>query len=168
MVIRLEQASDIQYIEKIIYDAFLGHPHHAPGAKPTEHLIVNNLRDNGSLSLSLVYVDGDNIIGHIAVSPIKIDGKDSNWYGIAPVSVVKDKQGMGIGSKLMKQAMDVMREKGIDGFVLLGDPEYYGRFGFIADSRLVFEGVPAEYFLCHSFIGDDIPTGVVSYDSAFS
>jgi putative acetyltransferase len=51
--------------------------------------------------------------------------------------------------------------------VLLGDPAFYSRFGFQADSRLTLPGVPAEYFQAVTFSGDT-PSGEVTYDEGFS
>ena len=166
MLIRDENPTDIDAIENLIYQAFLNHPHHAEGAKPTEHLIVAGLRGAGVLTLSQVAESDGTMVGHIAISSVTIDGQDKNWYGLAPVSVIPDSQGQGIGTALIKQAMQIMQEQGADGIVLLGEPEYYSRFGFKADSRLTLDGVPPEYFMCHSFKGD-IPTGTVQYHSAF-
>ena len=166
MLIRHETLAHIDAIEKLIYRAFLNHPHHAEGAKPTEHLIVAGLRDAGALTLSQVAeIDGE-IVGHIAISPITINGENKNWYGLAPVSVTPNMQGKGIGTALIKNAMQIMQEKGAEGMVLLGEPEYYTRFGFKADSRLTLDGIPPEYFMCHSFTGN-IPSGTVQYHSAF-
>ena len=167
MLIRDENPTDIDTIEKLIYQAFLNHPHHAEGAKPTEHLIVAGLRDAGVLTLSQVADIDGTIVGHIAISPITIDGENKNWYGLAPVSVTPKAQGQGIGSALIKQAMQMMQDKGADGIVLLGEPEYYTRFGFKSDSHLTLDGVPPEYFMCHSFTGN-LPTGTVQYHSAFA
>ena len=58
------------------------------------------------------------------------------------------------------------REKGAAGCVVLGEPAYYGRFGFLADPALVFPGAPAEYFQVLAF-GSSRPRGVVSYHAAF-
>ena len=167
MLIRDENPTDIDTIEKLIYQAFLNHPHHAEGAKPTEHLIVAGLRGAGVLTLSQVAEIDDTVVGHIAISPVTINGENNNWYGLAPVSVIPKAQGQGIGSALIKNAMQMMQDKGAEGVVLLGEPEYYSRFGFKADSRLVLDGVPPEYFMCHSFTGD-MPTGTVQYHPAFA
>ena len=166
MLIRHETPADIDAIEKLIYQAFLNHPHHAEGAKPTEHLIVAGLRDGGVLTLSQVAEMDGEVVGHIAISPITINSENKNWYGLAPVSVTPNMQGKGIGTALIKNAMQMMQDKGVEGMVLLGEPEYYTRFGFKADNRLTLDGVPPEYFMCHSFTGN-IPSGTVQYHPAF-
>ena len=166
MIIRTETEQDIPAIRELVYSAFKDHPHHEPGAEPTEHLIVDRLRDGGELTLSLVAVLEDKVVGHIAFSPVKIGGKESNWLGLAPVAVDPDRQNQGIGSQLIREALDILKEKDIGGFVLLGGPEYYNRFGFVRHEELVLPGVPAEYFLALPN-GDDVPEGDVSYSPAF-
>ncbi|TKF95815.1 N-acetyltransferase, partial [Vibrio sp. F13] len=112
MKIRAENHSDITEIETLIYRAFENHPHHEPGAKPTEHLIVNKLRDAKVLSLSLVCEDQTGIIGHIAFSPILINGEESVWYGLGPVSVMPERQGEGIGGALIREGLSQLKTQG--------------------------------------------------------
>ncbi|RTR39709.1 N-acetyltransferase [Shewanella canadensis] len=166
MKIRAENHSDITEIETLIYRAFENHPHHEPGAKPTEHLIVNKLRDAKVLSLSLVCEDQTGIIGHIAFSPILINGEESVWYGLGPVSVTPERQGEGIGGALIREGLSRLKTQGIEGVVLLGEPKYYGRFGFESQPNLTLPGVPSEYFLAIS-LANNIPTSEVAYHSAF-
>lgn len=180
MTIRTETTADNSAIEMVTYHAFENHPHHAPGAKPTEHLIINKLRDAGVLTVSLVAEDDTGIIGHIALSPVAINGVVSNWYGLGPVSVIPARQGEGIGRQLIEASLSVIRSQDAAGVVLLGEPEYYGRFGFETHVNLTLEGVPPEYFMIKSLYNDDfatvgkaiadkkIPVGEVTYHAAFS
>ena len=166
MKIRHETPTDHQQIEKLILQAFNNHPHHKPGTRPTEHRIVNRLRKAGALTLSLVVQDKESIIGHIAFSPIKVNGKDVGWYGLGPVSVMPAYQSQGIGAALIQEAMSQLKQKGIKGVVLLGEPDYYTQFGFNAHPGLTFPGVPEEYFLALPLHG--VPAcGEVSYHPAF-
>ncbi|MCW7554144.1 N-acetyltransferase [Endozoicomonas gorgoniicola] len=166
MKIRKETSDDINTIRHLVYAAFKGHPHHKPGAEPTEHTIIDLLRESNELSLSLVAELNGKIIGHIAFSPVRINGQDSHWLGLGPVAVLPDAQGKGIGSALINEAIKQLKEKGISGFVVLGEPEYYSRFGFSHYSELTLPGVPQEYFMGLSN-SSEIPTGEVTYSSAF-
>lgn len=166
MEIRAEKTSDRENIAALTYCAFENHPHHEPGAKPTEHLIVDKLRKANMLALSLVCEDENNIIGHIAFSPIWINGEQSTWYGLGPLSVTPERQGEGIGSALIRFGLSQLKTQGIEGVVLLGEPQYYARFGFKSQPNLTLAGVPAEYFMAKAFT-NTIPTGEVSYHSAF-
>ncbi|SDI77256.1 putative acetyltransferase [Ferrimonas sediminum] len=166
MQIRVEQIGDSEAIGRITYEAFLNHPHHEPGAQPTEHLIVERLRGQGALVLSLVALEQERVVGHIAVSPVTIDGEDLGWVGLAPVSVTPNSQGQGIGSALVNEAILRLSTQGVNGVVLVGDPAYYGRFGFVAESSLTYPGVPAQYFMARSLKGS-VPCGEVAYHPAF-
>lgn len=169
MKIRTETTSDFNAIEALTYQAFENHPHHAPGAKPTEYLIINQLRDGGALTLSLVAEDETGVVGHIAFSPVVIGGAASNWYGLGPISVIPDYQGKGIGGQLIKVGLEQLKAQGAEGVVLLGEPEYYGRFGFNSHNNLTLPGVPAECFMMKQLRGDQsvLPAGEVEYHQAF-
>ena len=89
------------------------------------------------------------------------------WFGIGPVSVLPDCQGEGIGSALMQAAIAALREQGAAGCVLLGDPSWYLRFGFVATPLLRLPGVPAEYFQALLLDGN-WPDARVHYHPAFA
>ena len=167
MIIRKEIPADIPAIHELLYTAFKGHPHHEPGAEPTEHKIVDQLRDKGELTLSLVAGQDNKIVGHIAFSPVMINGEDLNWLGLAPVAVAPEYQGQGIGAALINESLNQLQKQGVNGFVLLGSPGYYQRFGFTRHPELTYPGPPPEYFLALP-CNNEVPTGKVSYSSAFS
>ena len=163
MTIRHERAGDEIAIGRLTKLAFTGHPH----SQGTEAAIVRELRAAHGLALSLVYEDGGNIIGHVALSPVRIDGTDCGWYGLGPISVHPDVQGQGIGSALMRAAIAWMRQARAGGCVLAGDPGYYHRFGFAPRQELVLPELPPEYFLALHLQGP-APSGIVSFHAAFS
>ena len=162
LVIRKETAADVEAIRNVVADAFEHHPH----SNQTEHLLVDALRHAGALSVSLVAEADGIVVGHIAFSPVTIAGKSCNWYGLAPVSVLPEFQGEGIGSRLVKAGLERLHELGAKGCVLLGEPEYYGRFNFALRDGLTLAGVPPEYFLVLPFTEDEA-RGVVVYHKAF-
>ena len=131
-----------------------------------EQDLVNQLREDGDLTLSLVAKDRGRIIGHIAFSPVTISDGSSNWYGLGPVSVEPSRQGERIGSMLVIDGLERLRAKGANGCVLLGDPAYYGRFGFRHDPRLKYPGPPPEYFQ-FTILHGDMASGEVKYAPAF-
>jgi putative acetyltransferase len=161
--IRNETAADVAAIEAITISAFL----HAPHTSHTEQFIVDTLRKSGQLTVSLVANADGTVVGHVAISPVSISDGATGWYGLGPISVMPEYQGRGIGSRLMREALFVLRERGASGCVLLGEPGYYGRFGFRVDPNLRLPGVPIEYFLAITF-GASHPQGTVSYHSAFN
>lgn len=163
IIIRDEQIEDIEAIEKLTKAAFQNAEH----TSYTEHFIVNSLRNHGQLTISLVAVEDSSIIGHIAISPVEISSGEIGWYGLGPISVHPDKQGYGIGSLLMKESLEKLKQFGAQGCVLLGDPRYYSRFGFKNYPELILPDVPSEYFQALTFSGN-IPKANVKYHEAFN
>lgn len=163
IIIRDEQIEDIKAIEKLTKAAFQNAEH----TSHTEHFIVNSLRNHGQLTISLVAVEDSSIIGHIAISPVEISSGEIGWYGLGPISVHPDKQGYGIGSLLMKESLEKLKQFGAQGCVLLGDPRYYSRFGFKNYPELILPDVPSEYFQALTFSGN-IPKANVKYHEAFN
>lgn len=137
--IREERPDDAGEIHALIEAAFRD----APYSDGTEAAIVDRLRADRALALSLVAVE-DRIVGHVAFSRVTISDGAVGWYGL----------------------LDRLRGIGARGCVVLGEPAYYGRFGFRHDPRLAFAGPPARYFQMLDFAGEP-PAGLVRYAAAF-
>jgi putative acetyltransferase len=140
---------------------------YAPHTSGTEQFIVRALRNAGKLAISLVADAAGTIVGHVAVSPVSVSDGASNWFGLGPISVMPEHQRQGVGSRLMREALRVLREKGAAGVVLLGEPAYYSRFGFKVDSNLMLPGAPPAYFQSIAFNSSQ-PRGTVSYHESFA
>lgn len=162
LTVRHEHAADIDAIFELTRVAFLTARH----TSHTEQFIVNALRRRGQLALSMVAADGEQLVGHVAFSPVAISSGEAGWYGVGPISVLPDFQRRGIGSMLMRRAMTILQGRGAKGCVLVGDPAYYSRFGFLSHPELTLPGVPPEYFQALSF-GGPVPKGTVTFDKAF-
>lgn len=162
LLIRDEQPGDIETISHITQAAFAAQPY----SSHTEQFIVAALRDAGQLTLSLVALEDDEVVGHVAVSPVTLSSGDTGWHGLGPISVAPTHQQQGVGSALMRAAIARLQTMGSAGCVLLGEPAYYARFGFTANPALVLPGVPAEYFQLLSFSGEP-PVAQVRYHDAF-
>lgn len=160
--IRSETLADVQQIEAVTAAAFLN----APYTSHTEQYIVNALRRAGRLAVSLVAEAGGTLIGHVAVSPVSISDGASGWFGLGPISVLPQHQGRGVGSRLMREALRILRERSAAGCVVLGESAYYDKFGFRTDSNLILPGYPPEYFQAISFDASE-PRGTVTYHEAF-
>ena len=78
--------------------------------------------------LELVATDGDTIVGHVLAGTADLDG--TAVPAVAPLSVAPDRQGEGVGSALMKALIERAETAGWPLVAILGDPAYYGRFGF--------------------------------------
>lgn len=162
MIIRLENEGDADPIHDVTVAAFHGKPY----SSGTEAQIVDALRAAGVLTISLVAEDHDEIVGHVAFSPVAINGRAGRWYGLGPVSVLPMWQRRGIGSSLIKTGLSHLRNLGAEGCVVLGDPAYYSRFGFVSDPALRYRDVDPRFFQRLSFTGD-APTGEVVFHPAF-
>lgn len=167
MRIKEERISDIDTITRIQYAAFKDHPQHPPGAEPVEHRIVEALRGSGGLALSLLAEVDGKAVGHIAMSPASVGGCREGWFLLGPIGVLPEHQGKGIGSALTREALQRLRENRAAGIVLVGDPGFYGRFGFGTFPKLIYPGVPDQYVLALPFT-DGEPAGDIVAHAAFN
>ncbi|WP_447899880.1 GNAT family N-acetyltransferase [Stenotrophomonas sepilia] len=160
--IRPEIREDRAVIHALTEAAFREAPH----SSHTEQFIVDALRSRGELSLSLVAEKDGQVVGHVALSPVTISDGSTGWFGLGPISVLPGWQAQGVGAALMHAALDALRGQGAQGCVVLGEPSYYGRFGFRAEPGLMLPGVPPEYFqaLC---LRPPMAQGAVQYSPAF-
>ena len=160
--IREEREDDAGVIRGLTRAAFEGKPY----SDGSEAGIIDALRHDGDLTLSLVAENAECIIGHIAFSPVSISDGTRDWYGLGPVSVLPSHQRSGIGSALITNGLKAMKTHGARGIVLLGSTEYYPRFGFVHDPKLAYPGPPPEYFQRYVIAGP-APSGKVRYAPAF-
>ncbi|MBD9517586.1 GNAT family N-acetyltransferase [Pseudomonas sp. PDM22] len=161
--IRRERPEDVAVIAEVTTAAFAVAEHRSG----TEGAIVDALRTAGALSVSLVATLEGEVVGHVAFSPVTLDGADLGWYGLGPVSVRPDLHGRGIGAALIRAGLERLNALGANGCVVLGDPAYYPRFGFRQDPAIQYAGVPPEYFMALSLDGSKA-AGQVAYHSGFS
>ena len=122
-MIREAQESDLEEVFNLIHSAF---------GNRAESDLVKQLISDGDVLINLLVESSDTIIGNVVVSKITME-PDIGLFcgGVAPVSVVPDQQSSGVGSKLMTAAINESKKMVIDALFLLGDPNYYKRFGFI-------------------------------------
>lgn len=160
--LRPETPVDADAIAALTTAAFLNAPH----AAHTEAFIVNALRRASALSVSLVAEQGGVLVGHVATSPVVVTDGTPGWHGLGPISVLPEHQRQGIGSALMRAALQALREQGAAGCMLVGDPGYYQRFGFRREPQLVYPGIPPEFFMVLPFT-DALPSGTVTFHPAF-
>ena len=161
--IRPEQAGDERAI-RALTDAAFRDTVHADG---DEGPLVERLRADGDLVLSLVALSSDQaIVGHVAFSPVKVEHGEGPWFQLAPVSVIPLRQKTGIGSDLIERGLEDMRGAGAKGIALVGDPEYYSRFGFTRDHGLTLSDELDPYLQILVFEGEK-PSGKLTLAPAF-
>lgn len=161
MILRPETIADRAAIRALTAAAFDGHPH-SDGSEPR---IIDALRDAEALTLSLVAELEGQIVGHAAFSRVEWSDQ-AGWFGLGPVSVAPVHQRQGIGRQLIETGLNALRGQGARGCVVMGDPAYYNRFGFIQDPRLTYPGPPPEYFMALGF-SPITGAGDVRYHPAF-
>jgi putative acetyltransferase len=162
MIIRNETASDIKAIAEVTIAAFMT----LPISNHTEQFIINSLRAADALTISLVAEIDGRVVGHIAFSPVTISDGSTGWYGLGPVSVLPEYQKQGIGKSLINKGLSMLKESDGQGCTLVGDPNYYKRFGFRNIPGLVHEGIPQEVFLALPFT-EKVPQGIVVFHEGF-
>ena len=140
--IRQERADDVDDIGRVTAEAFAP----MPFGDGTEAGLIEALRAAGALAVSLVATVDDALVGHVAFSPVTISDRPSSWYQLSPLSVAPPMQRRGVGGALIASGLDRLRQLGAGGCVLLGNPDYYGRFGFVSDPALTYQGRPNRYF----------------------
>jgi putative acetyltransferase len=162
ITLRSETNNDIDAITEVTIAAFqtLEISNH------TEQFIIEALRANHALAVSLVAETNGRVIGHIAFSPVAISDGTINWYGLGPVSVLPEYQRKGIGSALIQEGLSRLQDIGAKGCCLVGHPQYYRKFGFENIAELTLEGVPQEVFFAFSFDGH-FPQGRVMFNEGF-
>ena len=164
MQIRTEQSNDWDAVYAVNASAF---------ATSSEADLVDALRQQALPFVSLVAEELEEIIGHIAFSPVTLSNhQDLNAMGLAPMAVVPMQQRRGVGSALVRAGLDRCRQLNCAAVFVLGHPEYYPRFGFVPSSRFAIEceyDVPEEAFMAMELRPGALSgkTGKVSYHRAF-
>ena len=135
MKIRLEMETDYEGVENLVMDLFWNV--YRPGA--FEHYIVHQLRNDESFIPDLAYVIecSEQIVGHINYSLGIIDYGDEKVDAVVlgPISIHRNYQNPGFGSKLIGFTLDLARREGIPFVLVIGDENYYHRFGFESASK---------------------------------
>jgi putative acetyltransferase len=124
LVVRPERPEDARAVWTV---------HEAAFGRPDEARLVARLRQEARPCVSLVAERAGRVVGHVLFSPIAIEGDPSApaGGGLAPVAVLPDEQGRGAGAALIRTGIDAARGLGWELLVVLGDPAYYSRFGFV-------------------------------------
>jgi putative acetyltransferase len=142
-LIRREQPQDVTEIRRVNVRAF---------GRDQEASVVDKLRKDCNSILSLVAFTDGKVVGHILFSPVVVEGKHGRLVGtgLAPLAVLPEYQRKGIGTQLMQMGISRIKEGGCPYIIVIGEPEYYTRFGFEQAGRFGIScewNVPYETFM---------------------
>jgi putative acetyltransferase len=146
--------------------------HEAAFGDSEEADLVDNLRTAGDVLVSLVAELEGRIVGHVLFSRMSIETSRGlvPAVALAPVAVLPQQQRRGIGGQLIRQGLDLLRNRGEKIVIVVGHPDYYPRFGFSGEKARVLESpFPVEAFMALE-LGPGALDGVrgrVVYPAAF-
>ncbi|MGW7539426.1 GNAT family N-acetyltransferase [Amycolatopsis sp. NPDC054798] len=150
MQIRQSTADDAPTIHALHTAAFRVHNPDVTGEMPEAKLVTELTADGDLLpALSLVAVRDGEVIGHACSSPGRIGDDPNSAIGFGPLGVHPGQQRSGAGSALVHATIGAANALGYGLIILLGDPGYYSRFGFVlAETLDITPPVPewAQYF----------------------
>ncbi|AKP34126.1 GNAT family N-acetyltransferase [Yersinia aleksiciae] len=127
MLIRVEIPVDAPGIDTLLRHSFESND---------EAELVQQLREDGLLTLGIVATDDEGgVVGYAAFSPVEVGGEDRQWVALAPLAVDESLRRQGLAEKLVYEGLDSLNEFGYAAVVVLGDPAYYQRFGFVPAAR---------------------------------
>lgn len=146
MIIRREETGDNGEIYSLVKGAFECAEH----SDGNEHELVNALRRGEAYipELSLVAEIKGKIAGHIMFTKARVGGH--TVLALAPLSVLPEYQGRGIGTALIEEGHRLAKEAGYRYSVVLGDAGYYKRVGYLPAARFGIKppfDVPSENFM---------------------
>jgi putative acetyltransferase len=164
-VVRAETPSDRAAVREVNERAF---------GRAAEADLVDALREHARPHVSLVAESGGRVVGHIFFSPVSIESgaETSEAIALAPMAVLPEFQGRGVGSELVRRGLEECRRLGRQVVFVLGHPEYYPRFGFAPAAARGLRSeypVPDEVFMLLELRPDALRgrTGLVKYHPDF-
>ena len=158
MEIRSESPNDYSQVREIHLKSF---------PDVTEADLVDQLRVDGDAVISLVAHENDQLVGHVMFSRMSAPFRA---LGMAPVAVLPDWRRQGIAAALIRSGIEQARADGWEGIFVLGDPDYYQRFGFSARMAEGFSSPYAgPYLMVLSLQSSKLPiqVGQIEYALAF-
>jgi len=161
VALRQEQPDDAPAIRQILDGAFAG---------PAEGLLVDRLRERGDLVLALVANQDNAIVGYAAWPRLWIETPRDQYKAVAlaPLAVSPSCQRRGIGSALTREGLAQLRVLGESIVFVLGDPLYYGQFGFSHATAAAYESMYAgEHFMALRLTPTAADSGRLNYPAAF-
>lgn len=136
--------------------------------------LVDALRRNDKVTLSLVAVIDGRITGHALFSPMTLETENGRQpiVGLGPVAVLPEAQRQGVGSRLIETGLNLCREMRETAVIVLGHPDYYPRFGFVRASQFSIKSsydVPNDAFMALELVDGSLNgrAGIAYYQPEF-
>lgn len=158
MIIRAATPIDFPAIDRLVARAF---------SQPDEARLVDALRRGGDAVFDLVATSEASVIGHVMLSRMNAPFPA---LGLAPVAVVEERRNRGVATALVLRGLEDAERAGWRATFVLGDPAFYSRFGFDAESARGFSSPYAGPHFMVKALGGDLPTtiGAVDYPPSFA
>ena len=173
LTIRKENAEDYKTVFNLIEKAF----ENEQMSDHKEQFLVEKLRRSKAFvpELSMVAETENKIVGHILLTKLKIKNAENEFdsLALAPVSVLPEYQGKGIGGMLIKEAHKKAIELGHKSIILLGHENYYPGFGYERTDKYGIElpfDVPKENCMVIELVENGLNgvNGMVEYPKEFN
>jgi putative acetyltransferase len=109
-----------------------------PDAFPDEDLLplVRDLLQDARVALSLVGIIGSSLVGHVIFTTCGVAGSSDKAALLGPLAVTSAWQRQGIGSAIIRAGLQQLENASVTQVYVLGDPAFYGRFGFVPETRV--------------------------------
>ncbi|MFV0473109.1 MAG: GNAT family N-acetyltransferase [Pikeienuella sp.] len=133
-------------------------------ATPAEADLVEAIRRDGDAVIELVAPDGAALAGAVMFSRMSAPFPA---LGLAPLAVAATARRRGLGAALVEAGLARARAEGWAAVFVLGDPAYYGRFGFTATTGFDCP-YAGPHFMMAPLAGAPAPAGRIDYAPAFA
>lgn len=169
MLIRQEKETEYAALYDLVKIAFQT----AKVSSGDEQNFVDRLRASGNYipELALVAEDEGKLVGHIMLTNTFIETATGPFplLLLAPVAVILERRKQGIAAKLIEESFRRAKTQGHKATILVGDPAFYGRFGFKPAVEFGITNtneIPNEYVLARELVPDALQNakGAISFE----